>query len=325
MQSRFPYNLEKGSKKHECPRCHKKRYVRYKDTESGNYLDSRFGRCDREVNCGYHLSPFQERIGSRTIQPTFSAQPQPATSFMDASFVTKSLDHQNNLTEFLHATFGFDLANEVIEQYQIGTAKNWNGATVFWQIDLRGRIRTGKVMLYDQFGHRVKVPFNHVTWAHSALRLKDYNLRQCFFGERLLSAKSQLPVAVVESEKTAIIASIHYPQFVWIATGGKNGCRWKDHAVNEVLSGRHVVLFPDLGAYSDWKESAETLQCKSVRVSDILEKHASDEERKSGLDLADYLLKFANSKRPNLAGSTTVGFGLTADEVLSALGDVTVR
>jgi len=128
------------------------------------------------------------------------------------------------------------------------------------------------------------------------LRLKDFKLRQCFFGEHLLNQFPDRSVAIVESEKTAILASVYFPQFVWLATGGKNGCRWSDRTVNNVLKKRNVVLFPDLGVYDDWKRQSELFDVRSVRISDLLKKHASDSERKKGLDIADYLLRFEYAK-----------------------------
>ena len=58
------------------------------------------------------------------------------------------------------------------------------------------------------------------------------------------------PVAIVESEKTAIVASIYIPEYVWIATGGKNGCKWKEKDIAKVLLNREqpIYLFPDLNA-----------------------------------------------------------------------------
>lgn len=78
------------------------------------------------------------------------------------------------------------------------------------------------------------------------LHKDGYNLKQCFFGEHLLSEDKSRPVALVESEKTAIIASYYLPQFLWIASGGKNGC-FNANSLS-ALAGRSVVLFPDLGA-----------------------------------------------------------------------------
>lgn len=53
----YKYTLDKGSKKFLCPNCNKKTFVLYIDTESGNYLTTDFGKCDREQNCNYHKAP----------------------------------------------------------------------------------------------------------------------------------------------------------------------------------------------------------------------------------------------------------------------------
>ena len=107
---------------------------------------------------------------------------------------------------------------ELMRRYHVGTSKHWQGATVFWQKDCKDRVRTGKIILYNpQTGKRVKQPFCHVTWVHSALHLTDFNLRQCFFGEHLLTSEKNKPVGLVESEKTALVCSIHLPHFTWIA------------------------------------------------------------------------------------------------------------
>jgi hypothetical protein len=54
------YSLEKGSKKHPCPDCKEKTFVLYIDTESGDYLPEKYGRCDRESKCGcFRLPPLE--------------------------------------------------------------------------------------------------------------------------------------------------------------------------------------------------------------------------------------------------------------------------
>lgn len=53
------YQLEKGSKKHNCPACRQKTFVRFVDT-NGNYAADNLGRCDRESKCGYFEFPKAE-------------------------------------------------------------------------------------------------------------------------------------------------------------------------------------------------------------------------------------------------------------------------
>ena len=155
-------------------------------------------------------------------------------------------------------------------------------------------------MLYDSStGHRIKEPHSYVGWAHSELRLTNFHLRQCLFGEHLLNTSATVPVMLVESEKTSIIMSNFIPDYIWLATGGKNGC-FNSEAM-QVLHGRDVTLIPDLGAADLWKEKASMLFgiCKSVTVSDMLEQIATEEQRKQGLDIADFFL-FSPTKRQML-------------------------
>ena len=179
-----------------------------------------------------------------------------------------------------------------MKDYRVGTSKHWLGSCVFWQTDVEGKIRTGKVMLYNaDNGKRVKHPFNHVTWVHSLLRLPDFNLRQCFFGELLLPMNRGKPVAIVESEKTALVASYYLPEYVWLATGGKNGCFNADAL--SVLNGYQVILYPDLGVTDHWRLKLSLLRNLGIQASifNFLEDVAADEERTAGLDIADYLLQ----------------------------------
>lgn len=145
-------------------------------------------------------------------------------------------------------------------------------------------------------GHRIKGPQAFVSWAHSELHLPDFNLKQCLFGEHLLKGSSSSPVMLVESEKTAIIMSHFVSDYIWLATGGKNGCFNRDAML--ALQGRDVALMPDLGAIEQWKAKSSLLSgiCKKVSVSDILGRIATEDQRNQGLDIADYFL-FSPSKR----------------------------
>jgi hypothetical protein len=145
-------------------------------------------------------------------------------------------------------------------------------------------------MLYNSTtGKRVKEPYNHITWVHKLIQQSDFDLKQCFFGEHLLVDKTK-PVAIVESEKTALIASVYLPQFIWLAVGSLTNLN-ADKC--QVLKGRIVTLFPDLNGFEKWSDkAAELSHMAKFMISDLLELKATETEKKKGLDLADYLIRF---------------------------------
>jgi len=109
------------------------------------------------------------------------------------------------------------------------------------------------------------------------------------FGEHLLIDKTK-PVAIVESEKTAVIASVYLPQFIWVAVGSLTNLNTEKCII---LKGRTVTLFPDLNGFEKWSIKAKELsQLANITVSNLLERKATECEKRQGLDLADYLLKY---------------------------------
>ena len=222
-------------------------------------------------------------------------------SFIPVTTFKESLKHhlENNFIKYLIIIFGSEITEQLISKYFIGTSKHWNGATVFWEIDINkpAKIRTGKIMLYNAItGKRIKDKDYNPNWVHSVLNLSEFTLQQCFFGEHLLQGNN-MPVAIVESEKTAIIASVYLPKFIWLAAGNKTGLT--DEKC-KVLQGRKVVLYPDLSkpedkisAFELWTQKAKELShITCFTVSDLLERKATEAEKSQGLDLADYLIKF---------------------------------
>ena len=64
----------------------------------------------------------------------------------------------NPLANYLYGDYRKDEVKNTIEKYNLGTAKIFNGATIFWQKDDTGNIRTGKIMAYDaSTGKRLKM------------------------------------------------------------------------------------------------------------------------------------------------------------------------
>jgi hypothetical protein len=300
----FRYTLEtKRQRKHRCPSCGQKRFVRYIDNETGEYLAGEVGKCDRSENCQYHLTPSQ--WGKTNIIDAPQAHFKPITAALSKSLEYLHLDLVeasmkpaiNHFTAYLSSLFGAEIAKAVRLKYLIGSSKHWEGATVFWQVDEQDRARYGKVMLYNpETGKRVKSSEGRacIIGAHSILGKRDMNYRQCFFGQHLLAEAPERKIGIVESEKTAIISSLFFPEFTWLATGGKNGVKLYDLNVVSVLRGKKIVMFPDLGAYEEWEQKAAEIsrlvECQ-IKVSSKLENIATSEQRKLGLDLVDYLVK----------------------------------
>lgn len=344
--SDYKYILEKGSKKHLCPACGKKRFVRYIDSATGEYLPIQFGRCDREVSCSYHLNPYIEnykndksemnvtqlspRKNNGKISSAFTSIPK-AISFIPVEVFKQSRAsyHQNNFIKYLSALFDNETVTSLISLYHIGTSKHWLGATVFWQIDQIGNIRTGKIMLYNPGnGKRVKEPYNHISWVHTDLKLPDFNLNQCFFGEHLLNTDNSKPLAIVESEKTAVIASVYYPQFFWLAVGSLSNLSAEKC---KCLRFRKVLLFPDLNCFNKWsakaKEISQSIPGLRFFVSDLLEKRAVESDKSKGLDLADFLVRFDYHRflaiEKLLLLESAVKHDLTAPHTLSLCQNIT--
>jgi hypothetical protein len=307
MNPEHRYILEpyKGmNTRYQCPSCQQrdKTFSLYIDTGTGGHIHPTVGRCNRESNCGHHYTPKQyfeyNNISFDTPQPKAN-KPRPITpppkpiSFIPVDKFKASLKayESNHFVTYLIGLFGAEVTIDLLEKYFIGTSRHWNGATVFWQIDAQGKIRTGKIMLYSPItGKRVKNLTLPVFWVHKALKQPDFELEQCFFGEHLLRDKSK-PVAIVESEKTAIIASAYLPEFIWLAAGSSDGL---NASKCSVLKDRIVTLFPDLNAFDKWKRKAEEFShIATFLVSDLLEKSASEAERRKGLDIADYLERFS--------------------------------
>lgn len=291
------------SDRYTCPSCgEKKKFSRYIDRENNEHLAEYCGRCERSDGCSYHFTPAEFFKDNPTNKPSdferwtpVPAPPPRPISFIDDSIFKKTLGLNNNniFTNFLIALFGKERAEILADKYHIGTTKS--GEVIFYQVDLQGNVRSGKVMKYTLIaststssGQDCKRDKSvNPNWVHTKLKLKNFNLNQCLFGEQLLADNQT--VAIVESAKSAMIASLYFPQLVWVSCEGKEGLSLDKL---KVLKNKSVILFPDLGGFEKWSVRAKEMTfCKSVKVSDLLEQVASEEDRTSGLDIADYLLR----------------------------------
>lgn len=297
------YILEKykGLKsRFNCPNCNgKKTFTKYIDTETNEYLGDHVGRCNKIDKCEYHFKPkqfFEDNKGFGTIyKPQLNIiAPPPKPMF---TIPIKQLDatltqyDSNNFALILFKLFGYTEAVKLLTLYEIGTSKKWNGANIFWQIDANGIVRTGKIMLYNsETNKRVKQPYDHISWVHKDILKESHELKQCFFGEHLINQFKLKPIAIVESEKSAIICTYFLPEYVWLSAGNINGLSFEKF---KVLKERKVVLFPDLNkGFEIWQQKAnEFKHIAEVSISDYLQRIATPEQQANGLDLADYLIE----------------------------------
>lgn len=305
--------------RHRCPQCGRSgKFTRYIN-EQMQYISDDVGRCDREDTCGYHKKPREYYKDNPSIRYEFrprTSEPEKPLEYLPQDLMMQTLREyeQNNFYLFLRVLIGEDHARNQMKKYHVGTSRHWQGATIFWQVDSTWRVRQLKIMLYNpKTGKRVKSETPAMRWDYKSGqyrediggqdksliygrfikggRFKNYNLQQCLFGEHLLQNEGR--VAIVESEKTAIISSHYFPDLIWIATGGSNGAGFTKSNVCKVLQGREIILFPDLKQFEKWTEKAREMQkvisCKVI-VSDLLEANAEDIERNEGYDIADYLI-----------------------------------
>ncbi len=315
--SNYRFILEPYSSKsrYSCPSCEKpKTFTRYIDVENNEYLAAEVGKCSRLQKCNYHYPPkdyFEDvealsgksqenyqgiKIPHKLHIPNFTEKDNLPPSLIEQDLFLQSLREtsENNFLAFLEKALNKEAVIALKNKYQIGTSKKWKGATIFWQIDQNNNVRTGKLMLYNKnTGKKSKI-----NWVHSVLKLEDYNLKQCLFGLHLLNSDKTKAVAVVESEKTAIIASIAFPEFIWMATGGLTNLK---SDVILPLANRKVILFPDAGCYTKWSDKIKDLPPNiHYHISELVEEKSSAEEKNDGWDIADYILRIYLNRKKGL-------------------------
>ncbi len=306
----------RGTKsRHTCPACNSKGvFVRYQD-ERGEYLSFDVGRCNRESKCGFHKKPkefFADNPTGTKFQPAAKRKTNPyqytnLTAQICAPIKTKSFDYiplekfkltlgnyeQNAFVQFLLNLFPDDSEEiqSVLKMYMVGTYDTY---TCFPQIDRLNRVCKAKLIKFNPAtGRRLKGEYD-TSSLKTKLKLKeDFNYKQIFFGEHLLPKHPNKPVAIVESEKSAIIGSLCFPTFVWLATGSK---QWLKVERLQRLDNRQIILYPDADGFDQWQAVATDAQRQglTVKVSSLIENFATDQQKQNQYDLADYLINQQN-------------------------------
>ena len=130
--------------------------------------------------------------------------------------------------------FGYEPCVKVWQKYHVTTDNN--GLAVFWYTNIENKICYDKRIKYNYDGHRDK----SFGGTRRFTTIKGYTERPLFGSHLIEDGKA---IHVVESEKTALIASLYYPDRIFVGTGGKNGL----HDIED-----NMILYPDLDAVDYW-------------------------------------------------------------------------
>ena len=236
-----------------------------------------------------------------TLNPNLITQYQGSASAFCRSIVSTSI-----LTQEQQA--------HAIEVYKLGCTQD--DGVIFWQIDHNQQVRDGKVMFYNNDCHRDHK--RNPSWISYRLKQKgvitqDWQATYCLFGLHLLGLRhnnlstssgqahdDNYIIAIVESEKTAIICSelihvMHDRPVIWLATGGF------DFLTTESLRplvGHDVTIFPDTDisgqTFSKWQDVIQEATSQlnhAFYISNLLELHATEDQKRRKIDIADFIIE----------------------------------
>ena len=220
------------------------------------------------------------------------------STFLDSQLLIVYCGTSNEFTQAM--VNNHILTREQMERARVRFHLSTAGENViFWSMDENDNLCEGKVMPYQADGHRSKTR-KPVTVSYFLKRehqlSESWRAPVCLFGLHQLNKEPFKPIAVVESEKTAIICSelLEDEGFLWMATGGFT---YLSVECLKPLKGRKIILFPDTDedgtTFRTWQQRADEAAKwlgHPVTVSDLLERFALPEEKKRKIDLADFLL-----------------------------------
>ena len=329
--------LDKTSKKFRCPACHKKTFVLYVG-EDGQYLPDTFGRCDREMNCGYHEKPPRpDRAGgSAPAPPRPKPLPPPPFRPLPAEVVERSTGNygQNQLfNAILSSPLRPDRSalETIFRMYKIGTITKGRheGKVMFPFVDDAGVYWAAQIKAFKPDCHTD----GPATFIHSVLReyarennrpapdwLDAYEVSKnhygaigCLFGAHLLPQYPEKICMIVEAPKSALVGAIVRPEYLWLATYNLSAVGGYDRL--KALKNRRALFVPDASAGERaqrlWREKTELIgrQLAGKTVFQVLpiDAFVTTEQQEKGFDIADAILSGPVNAAPAPASAEEPG------------------
>jgi hypothetical protein len=269
------------------------------------------------MKCGYHQKPDKPTADGLVNVMTpiqHTAPPEPPPVFIPDAVgrwlmdSTRDADFLINLIHHVKHTWPADDVWNIAAKYRVGGLPNI-GSNRFKRgfsipfIDRAGRIHSVMVKSFDRQNHTTDQ-----NWIHAILKaanisrewLTAYDRQtvktRCLFGEHLIT-DDDTPIAIVEAPKTALVCDFYFRDMglTWLAAGAKS---WLKPERCAALVDRRIILFPDTSpdgaTFKDWTNKAIELRRRisdRVTVSAMMERIATDDQKRSGADMADVLME----------------------------------
>lgn len=323
----YRFRLNSSIGKGTCPKCgHRGRFSFYYDYQRQSIIDSRCGRCDRieNIECQYHYTPseyFKDHPGYFTNEKHEINDSNESNKSNESNdkLITDSLNDLEYLDkDYLRDSFfqfkpinpfliflkniGLDdieILRSVISKMNVLFLDDEDIA--FMYEDLEGRWTRGKIMKYDRTGHRLKdeegkYVKGSINSFHNIMKIDRALMPELhLYGLHLLNREenNNKSVAIVESEKSAVLANHYFPEMVWMATSGLSNLNYKRL---KPLEDREIILYPDSGCFNLWRDKIEKENIKrfmDISINDTFE----GAEFNKGYDIADYIVNEISSKK----------------------------
>lgn len=314
-----------GGNRYTCPFCgQKKCFARYIDVQTGEYVDETCGKCDHENSCPVvHYPPREffkdhpecsrqnswEPYVANGRKSVLSNAKKPApylpvdvaqTDFFDPHWAEMAAGRKSTFrTWFESLPFAPELIQQVLADYYVGATQrdtvtagiNYGPAAVFWMIDEQQRVHDAKLIAYTRDGHRVQ------GWGNSMRSICEKaktgpqlaQTEKVLFGLHLTTRYPEKTIGIVESEKSALVCALKYPEYLWLATGG---CGNLQASKLRPLMDRRLVIYPDSGEFQKWTKCMADSGHRQYTVVEMLE------DFKPNTDIADVILGTAQRNNP---------------------------
>lgn len=209
---------------------------------------------------------------------------------LDMDFLSQFVSSDNSFCNCLKHIFPENIVEVFTQLYMLGRYSDLGNAddVLFPSIDKHFRLADIKVQHYDSnpqspnFFHCDK---KHIYWLSSILKRKAR--RGALFGEHLLTSNPDMPVALVESPKNAVVGACAFHDLVWVAAGNKGNISRESL---QCLQGRNVLVLPDHDAIEEWKSKLEKMQdIASFTFSPFNDNQLLECGEKG--DIADWIIK----------------------------------